>query len=153
MTRLTLAALTLSLTLPQVALAQDALLQEFNTSRLETTMGFDQELQHVAFKFLNGKTKAEAEAFLHGEKFRCFENVCERVILDKETPHDINNSSDPNKGQVFGLRHTARATFSIELLADVIKMPEDLRANFRYEIGKVPWHRRPKDSDFTVRYD
>ncbi|MBT3140911.1 hypothetical protein DS909_16620 [Phaeobacter gallaeciensis] len=153
MTRLTLTALTLCLTLPHAALAQDALLQEFNTSRLETTMGFDQELQHVAFKFLNGKTKAEAEAFLHSEKFRCFENVCERVILDKETSHDINNSSDPNKGQVFGLRHTARATFSVELLADVIKMPQDLRANFLYEIGKVPWHRRPKDSDFTVRYD
>ncbi|WP_164657809.1 hypothetical protein [Tropicibacter sp. Alg240-R139] len=146
MTRLILSAATaLALSLPLTASAQSQLLGEFNTQRLEQTMGFDAELSQIAFGFLQGKTRDEAYAFLVGERFRCLEEICERVIVDKETATEA--------GKTFGMRRTTRATFAITLLADTIRSPQDLQANFRYETGEVPWHRRPKDSDFTVLHD
>ncbi|MBO9450315.1 hypothetical protein J7426_08625 [Tropicibacter sp. R16_0] len=146
MTRLILSAATaIALSLPLTVSAQSQLLGEFNTQRLEQTMGFDAELRQIAFGFLQGKTKSEAHDFLVAERFRCLEGVCERVIVDKESSNEA--------GSVFSKRRTTRATFAITLLADVIRSPRDIQANFRYETGEVPWHRRPKDSDFTVLYD
>lgn len=135
----------LVLSLPFAAHAQSQLLNEFNAQRLEQTLGFDAELRQIAFDFLRGMTREEAQEFLEQERYRCVQNLCKRVIIDKETAAQA--------GRTFGLRRTTRATFSIALLADVIRTPQDLTANFLLEEGKVPWHRRPKDSDFTVRYD
>lgn len=146
MTRLIVTAATaIALSLPIPAASESQLLLEFNTQRLEQTMGFDDELRQIAFGFLQGKTRAEAHDFLVAERFRCLEGVCERVIVDKETGAEA--------GKTFGMRRTTRATFAITLLSDVIRAPQDITANFRYETGAVPWHRRPKDSDFTVLYD
>lgn len=144
MTRLIL-SVAVALSLPLVAGAQTRMLDEFNTQRLDQTLGFDAELRQIAFDFLKGKTRSEAQEFLEQERYRCVQNLCKRVIIDKETAAQA--------GTTFGKRRTTRASFSVELLSDVIRTPQDLTANFLLEEGMVPWHRRPKDSDLTVIHD
>lgn len=143
----------LALMLATAATAEDSIVEEFNSSSLQHSVGYDAELRQILFRRLSGLSHDDAVDALKSEGFRCTPTDCLLIVTDKETAGEIWSRKIPSQGKVLGKRHTTRALFQVALTADPIRRATDIFADFRYETGFVPWYRRPKDSDFTVHHD
>ncbi|WP_291734800.1 hypothetical protein [Leisingera sp. F5] len=113
----------------------------------------DTHLQSVAFDKLRGFTRSQAISFLMEDGFRCTNATCTYVDDYKRSTAEIWFGLIPPGEKVLDDRYASKITYQVQILSDPVQRLEDVSADFRWERGKVPWHRSPRPSDFEVIND
>ncbi len=110
-------------------------------------------LQRAAFEFLQNMTQAQAVSFLQNDGF-----LCENTHCSYETAHKINSFETifgitPYENKLFGKRHAYIHSYKIDVSSPHIRTPSDLAVEVKLQDGFVPWHRRPRPSDYRMPND
>ncbi len=122
-------------------------------ARISRDSSADKALQSAAFEHLKGMTRPESIAFLEQDGFTCAQSLCQYVSEKKLTAADVIFGLRPPGDRVFADRRAYRYSYALNIDADVVRSPADIKADARFEHGKVPWHRSPRPSNYEVTND
>ncbi len=145
-------AIALPLLLMACTEPEHRIVRAYNTNP-DTAVSQDERLQLAAFEKLKGMTRDAALTFLESDGFTCVDSTCLFSSENKLSAAEAAFGISFPRNKVFGERQASKSFYQIKLNSDVIDGTGDITADARFESGRVPWHRRPRPSDYEVTHD